>query len=238
MPVASANRTAELEDRMCYADMAAILENAKLGVSEAFIAARPAIEPVFRNLATRGYPADLQFSMLHLVAVFDGTKWHRNRADMPLLRGHNLESTVAVLRVTSRNLETESARLAETTATITRLEADLAEAKSQPLAAARRFLAERETWLQQKATLQAANTALKGELADTQSRLTSAVDRRAQRDSRRPPDQALQGSCAAAQRTGNRRTITVPATMSCNVRLCRLNRTSRRISEQVAQTVI
>jgi chromosome segregation ATPase len=85
--------------------------------------------------------------------------------------------------VASRELETERARLTETTATITRLEADLGEANSQSSAAARRFSAERETWLQQKAALQAGNTALKGELAETQSRLSSAVDLRAQRDS-------------------------------------------------------
>ncbi len=339
---------------------------------EAFVATRPAIEPVFRDLAVRGYPADLQFSMLHPVAVFDGTKWHRNRANMPLLRGYNLESPIAALRVASRELETERARLTETTATITRLEADLGEAKSQSSAAARRFSAERETWLQQKTALQAGNTALKGELAETQSRLSSAVDLRAQRDSQiaqlraeiedaarqselqqnaldalqsqqrewdaarhrleteirdlraqlearshenettapecggadeprgggrragdrdqplslaadrrsrpaalregrnisregtarradrgftssasalslapahqpggnRPSDQARHGSCAAAQRTGKRRTMTVPANMSCSVRLCRLNRTSSRISEQVAPTVI
>jgi len=150
---------------------------------EAFVATRPAIEPVFRDLAARGYPADPQFSMLHPVAVFDGTKWHRNRADMPLLRGCNLESPVAALRVASRDLETERARLTETTATVTRLEADRVEAKSQSSAAARRFSAERETWLQQKAALQAGNTALKGELAETQSRLSTAVDLRAQRDS-------------------------------------------------------
>jgi predicted nucleic acid-binding Zn-ribbon protein len=151
--------------------------------TEAFVATNPAIEPVFQNLAARGYPADPQFSMLHPVAVFDGTKWHRNRADMPLLRGHNLESSVAGLRVASRELEAERARLAETSAATTRLEADLVEAKSHSLAASRRFSAERETWLQQKAALQAGNTALKGELAETQSRLSSAVDLRAQRDS-------------------------------------------------------
>ena len=303
-PVASANRTAELDHRMCYADMAAILESARLGVSstgaalalwrayserglrawcyqfgfpenlsrtitiveidgvlqvhdaffnlsypsglyevlgslrngeavtgkaaaqdrklyimdparepsgtarwlekhadrelepvdglrrfellwsqEAFVAANPAIELVFRDLASRGYPADLQFLMLHPIAIFDGTKWHRDRAEMPLLRGYNLESPVAALRVASRNLETERARLVETTATITRLEADLGEAKSQSATGARRFSAERETWLQQKAALQAGNTALKGELAETQARLSSAVDLRAQRDS-------------------------------------------------------
>jgi hypothetical protein len=150
---------------------------------EAFAATHPAIEPVFRDLAARGYPADPQFSMLHPVAVFDGSKWHRNRADMPLLRGCNLDSPVAALRVASRELETERARLTETAATITRLEADLVEAKSQASAGGRRFSAERETWLQQKAALQAGNTALKGELAETQSRLSSAVDLRAQRDS-------------------------------------------------------
>jgi hypothetical protein len=150
---------------------------------EAFVATRPAIEPVFRELTTRGYPADLQFSMLHPVAVFDGSKWHRNRAEMPLLQGYNLESPAAALRVASRDLETERAQLAETTATITRLEADLVEAKTQLSAASRRFSAERETWLQQKAALQAGNTALKGELAETQARLSSAVDLRAQRDS-------------------------------------------------------
>jgi predicted nucleic acid-binding Zn-ribbon protein len=150
---------------------------------EAFVATRPAIEPVFRDLAARGYPADLQFSMLHPVAIFDGTKWHRDRADMPLLRGYNLESPAAALRVALCDLETERARLTETAGTITRLEADLGEAKSQSSAAMRRFSAERETWLQQKAALQAGNTALKGELAETQARLSSAVDLRAQRDS-------------------------------------------------------
>ncbi len=150
---------------------------------EAFAATHPAIEPLLRDLATRGYPAEPQFSMLHPIAVFDGTKWHRNRAEMPLLRGYDLESPVAALRVAARNLETERARLAETAATIARLETDLGEAKSQSSAASRRFSAERETWLQQKAALQAGRTALKGELAVTQSRLSSAVDLRAQRDS-------------------------------------------------------
>jgi chromosome segregation ATPase len=102
---------------------------------------------------------------------------------MPLLGEYNLESPIAALRVASRKLESERARLAETTVTVTHLEADLAEAKSQSSAAARRFSAEREKWLQQKAALQAGNTALKGELVDTQSRLSSAVDLRAQRDS-------------------------------------------------------
>jgi hypothetical protein len=150
---------------------------------EAFVATHSTIEPALSELATRGYPADLQFAMLHPVAVFDGAKWHRNRAEMPLLRGCNLESPVAALGLTSRELEIERARLRETTATLTRLEADLVEGKNQSAAASRRFSGERETWLQQKAALQAGNTALKGELAETRARLSSAVDLRAQRDS-------------------------------------------------------
>jgi chromosome segregation ATPase len=100
-----------------------------------------------------------------------------------LLRECNLESPIAALRVASRELETERARLTETTARMTRLEADLVETKSQSSTASRRFSAERETWLQQKTALHAGYRALKGELAETQARLSAAVDLRAQRDS-------------------------------------------------------
>jgi hypothetical protein len=150
---------------------------------EAFGATHPAVERLLADLAAHGYPPDLQYAMLHPVAVFDGTKWHRDRAEMPLLRGCNLDSAVAGLALASRQLAVERARLAETSATITRLEADLAEAKTQSSEASRRLAAEREAWLQQKAALQAGNTALEGELAETRSRLSSAVDLRAQRDS-------------------------------------------------------
>ncbi|HEY1432114.1 MAG TPA: hypothetical protein VGF39_10890 [Stellaceae bacterium] len=150
---------------------------------EAFVATHPAIDAMFRDLESRGYPADLQFSMLHPIAVFDGKKWHRDRAEMPLLRGYSLASPVASLRMSARDLEAERARLAGATASIARLEADLGEAKTQSATTSRRFSAERETWLQQKAALQAGKTALKGELADTQAKLSSAVDLRAQRDS-------------------------------------------------------
>jgi len=150
---------------------------------EALVATHSAVEPVFRDLAARGYPADLQFSMLHPIAVFDGEHWHRDPAEMPLLRGYNLKSPVAALRVASRHLEAERVRLAETTAKNASLEADLVEAKTQSATGSRRFSAERETWLQQKATLQASNTALKGELAETRAKLSSAIDLRAQRDS-------------------------------------------------------
>jgi predicted nucleic acid-binding Zn-ribbon protein len=150
---------------------------------EAFVATHPATEALFGDLAAHGFPADLQFAMLHPLAVFDGTRWHCERTEMPLLSGRDLQSPSAALRLVSRDLETERARLAETTAAITRLEADLAAARSQASAASRRFAAERETWLQRKAALQAGRTALEGELAETRARLSSAIDLRAQRDS-------------------------------------------------------
>lgn len=150
---------------------------------EAFGATHPAVDRLLGDLTARGYPPELQYAMLYPVAVFDGAKWHRDRAEMPLLRGCNLDSPIAGLALASRQLAVERARVAETSATITRLEADLAEATSQSSEASRRLAAERETWLQQKAALQAGNTALEGELAETRSRLSSAVDLRAQRDS-------------------------------------------------------
>jgi hypothetical protein len=150
---------------------------------DALIATHPGIGSVLSGLTARGYPADLQCAMLHPIAVFDGARWHRNRAEMPLLRGYNLESPIAALGSVSRKLEVERSRFAEANAEVARLEGDLAEAKKQSTAASRRFSAERETWLQQKAALQAGNTALEGELAETRTRLSSAVDLRAQRDS-------------------------------------------------------
>ncbi len=173
---------------------------------EAFVATYPAIDAVFRDLAARGYPADLQFLMLHPVAVFDGAKWHRDRAELPLLRGHDLQSPVAALRVASRDLETERARVAETTATIARARGRSRRGELAVLGAhQRRFAAERETWLQQKVALQAGKTALEGELAETQARLSSAVDLRAQRDSqiaqlRAEIEDAARQSTAAARR--------------------------------------
>jgi hypothetical protein len=150
---------------------------------DALIGTDPGVDSVLSGLAARGYPADLQYAMLHPVAVFDGARWHRNRAEMPLLRGYNLESPVAALGSVSRELGVERSRLAEASAAVARLESDLAEAEEQSSGAARRFSAEREIWLQQKAALQAGNTALEGELAETRTRLSSAVDLRAQRDS-------------------------------------------------------
>jgi hypothetical protein len=150
---------------------------------EAFIATHPAIDPALHELTARGYPADLQFAMLHPIAVFDGSQWHREPTEMPLLRGYELGSPTAALHVASRDLERERARLAEQTDAVARLEAELGELKTQFSAASRRFSAEREVWLQQKVGLQAAETALKGELAETRAKLSSAIDLRAQRDS-------------------------------------------------------
>jgi hypothetical protein len=150
---------------------------------DTFIAMHPAIQPVYRELTARGYPADLQFAMLHPIAVFDGARWHRERAEMPLLRAYELDSPITALRVVSRDLEAERARLAEKAERVARLEAELTETKAQFSVATRRSCAERETWLQQKAALQAAETALTGELAETRAKLTAAVDLRAQRDS-------------------------------------------------------
>src|SRR5436190_24087376 len=53
MPVASANRIAELDHRMCYADIAAILENTRLGVSSAG-AALALCEPIASTACAPG----------------------------------------------------------------------------------------------------------------------------------------------------------------------------------------
>ena len=150
---------------------------------EAFVATHSEVESGLRELAARGYPPDLQFAMLHPLAVFDGMQWHRERAEMPLLRGYELESPVAALQVASRDLAEERKRLGEAAARAARLEVDLVESTAQMSATSRRFSAEREIWLQQKAGQQAANTALTGELAETRAKLSSAIDLRAQRDS-------------------------------------------------------
>jgi hypothetical protein len=171
---------------------------------EAFTATCPGIDTVSRELATRGHPGDLQFLMLHPVAVFDGENHFRDRISMPLVGGRDLESPVAALRVAVRDLETERTQATQRTAAIARLETDLAEANSRLSAASQEadrlsgraaqldaardqadqaFAAERQVWMQQKAALQAGHSALEGELARTRSQLSAAVDLRAQRES-------------------------------------------------------
>lgn len=155
--------------------------------AEGFTATQPATDAALCTLAARGYPADLQFLMLHPVSVFDGACHHRDRASMPLVGGRDLESPAAALRVTIRDLEAERAQGIEKIAAISRLEAELAEANAQlttaRVEAERTFAAEREAWLQQKVALQAGRGALEGELAKTRSQLAAAIDLRAQRDS-------------------------------------------------------
>ena len=157
---------------------------------EAFTAIHPGSHTVSRDLAARGYANDLQFMMLHPVAVFDGERQHRDPATMPLVSGRDLRSPVAEQRLTVRDLEAERATGAERGATIARLEAELAEASSRAAqlasdseGARRSFAAEREAWLQQKVALQARKSALEGELSETRVRLSAANDLRAQRDS-------------------------------------------------------
>ncbi|MBO0738397.1 MAG: hypothetical protein J2P48_17790 [Alphaproteobacteria bacterium] len=158
---------------------------------EAFAATSQGVAAVSRDLAARGYPDELQFLMLHPVSVFDGQHRHCDPSSMPLVGGRDLRSPVAELRVATRDLETERATAAERGATISRLEAELAEAISSALRssagydeAERAFVVEREAWLQQKAAMRAEKTALEGELAETRRRLSSANDLRAQTDSR------------------------------------------------------
>jgi predicted nucleic acid-binding Zn-ribbon protein len=157
---------------------------------EAFAATHPSIPAVSSDLAARGYPGDLQFLMLHPVAVFDGEREHRDRSSMPLVGGRDLRSPVAELRVAMRDLAAERTNGAKLIGSIARLEAELADANSRAarLAASRNEMdeastAERELWLQQKVALQAQKNALEGELVQTRQRLSATTDLRAQRDS-------------------------------------------------------
>jgi hypothetical protein len=137
--------------------------------SEAFAVTHPGIPAVFGDLAARGYPEELQFLMLHPVAVFDGDREHRDPTSMPLVGGRDLRSPSAELHVARRHLEAERANSAGMIATIARLEAELTEANARAA--------------QQRAALQAQRSALEGDLAEIRQRLAAANDLRAQRDS-------------------------------------------------------
>jgi hypothetical protein len=136
---------------------------------EAFFATDPSVPAAFRDLVAHGYPEDLQFLMLHPIAVFDGDHEHRDRATMALLAGRDLRSPVAELRVAERQLAAERANSDKMTASIARLETELAAANSRSA--------------QQRVALQAQQSALEGELAETRQRLAAANDLRTQRDS-------------------------------------------------------
>ncbi|HYZ42589.1 MAG TPA: hypothetical protein VE687_18480, partial [Stellaceae bacterium] len=157
---------------------------------EAFTAIGVGIDAAFRELDARGFSRDLQFLMLHPLAVFDGEQHHREPARMPLISGRDLRSPVAALRLARRELERERLSGAEKAAKIAHLEAQLTDANVRAARlgadrdeADRGFAAERQAWLRQKVALQAANNALEGELAETRSRLEAATNLRAQKDS-------------------------------------------------------
>src|SRR5262249_24521993 len=88
----------------------------------AFTPTCPRIPGASRDLTSRGYPGNLQFLLLHPVAVFDGENQHRDRSSMPVVGGRDLHSPVAELRVATRDLDAERANSAEKTAKIARLE--------------------------------------------------------------------------------------------------------------------
>jgi hypothetical protein len=157
---------------------------------ETFAATHPGIPAASRDLAALGYPGDLQFLMLHPVAVFDGEHEHHDRTTMPLVGERDLRSPVAELRVAGRNLKAERTTAAQRSVTIAHLEAELTDANVRITRLIadrddtdRAFTAEREAWLQQKVALQARKSALEGEIAETRQRLSAANDLRAQRDS-------------------------------------------------------
>jgi hypothetical protein len=130
---------------------------------EAFAATHPGIDTVFCDLAAHGYPADLQFLMLHPLNVFDGQDHHRDRASMPLVSGLDLQSPAAALHVAARDLVAERANAADQAVRIARLEADLAQANSRAAQLAaerdeadREFAAHREALARDKAGLETA----------------------------------------------------------------------------------
>lgn len=134
--------------------------------------ARP--EAVYRDLETRGYPADLSYLMLHPIGVFDGSADHQNPETMPLIGGRDLRSPVAGLRAAmqqlTQDLAVERDQLAEKSAISDRLESELAEARSQLLAASG------EAELAEATAGHAAATEEVRRLADQVVQLRSAYD--------------------------------------------------------------
>jgi hypothetical protein len=144
-----------------------------LWTEETFAATLPTIEAAYRDLAARGYTRDLRFLMLHPVSVFDGVKYHRERATMPLVGDLDLQSPVATLRVATeqaaRELESKRIQNSETKALVARLEAELARTSNQAARyenrllqlrvaledAERAFAEEREASCREKAELDA-----------------------------------------------------------------------------------
>ena len=172
--------------------------------------ARP--EAVYRDLETRGYPADLSYLMLHPIGVFDGSAHHQNPETMPLIGGRDLRSPVAGLRAAmqqlTQDLAVERDQLADKSAISGRLEIELAEARSQLLAASgeaeqlsaqsaqlraaiddssRQWLAERQALSQGNSALEERRAVLEAELAEASSHRAAATE-----EARRLADQVVQ----------------------------------------------
>jgi predicted nucleic acid-binding Zn-ribbon protein len=172
--------------------------------------ARP--QAVYRDLETRGYPADLSYLMLHPIGVFDGSAHHENPETMPLIGGRDLRSPVAGLRAAmqqlTQDLAVERDQLAEKSAISGRLDSELAQARSQLLAASgeaeqlsaqsaqlraalddssRQWDAERQALSQGNFVLEERRALLEAELTEATARHATATE-----DVRRLADQLVQ----------------------------------------------
>ena len=182
------------------------------GISDAFLATLPRTEAIFRDLESRGHPADFSYLMLHPIAMFDGEAHHRERETMPLIGGLDLHSQVAGLRVAmhrlTRELAGERAQLAERSAAAARLEAEIAEARAELAAAAgeagqnsaeaaqlregladanRQLAAERLTLAQEKTAIEERGAALEAALAEARASHSAVAEQ-----ARRLEDQIVQ----------------------------------------------
>ena len=180
--------------------------------SDAFLASFPRTEAIFRDLESRGHPADFSYLMLHPIAVFDGAAHHRERETMPLVGGLDLHTQVAGLRAAmhrlTRELAGERAQLAERSAAAARLEAEIAEARAELAAAAgeagqnsaeaaqlregladanRQLAAERLTLAQEKTAIEERGAALEAALVEARASHSAVAEQ-----ARRLEDQIVQ----------------------------------------------
>jgi chromosome segregation ATPase len=179
---------------------------------EALLATLARPEAVYRDLETRGYPADLSYLMLHPIGVFDGRAHHQNPQTMPLIGGRDLRSPVAGLRAAmqqlTQDLAVERDQLAEKSTISGQLEGELAEARSQLLVASgeaeqlsmhaaqlraaiddtsRQWDAERQALSQGNSALEERRAVLEAELAEATARHAAATE-----EVRRLADQVVQ----------------------------------------------
>jgi chromosome segregation ATPase len=180
--------------------------------SDALLATLARPEAVYRDLETRGYPADLSYLMLHPIGVFDGSAHHQNPETMPLIGGRDLRSPVAGLRAAmqqlTQDLAVERDQLAVKSTISGQLEGELAEVRSQLLAASgeaeqlsaqsaqlraalddggRQWDAERQALSQGNSALEGRRAVLEAELAEATARHAAATE-----EVRRLADQVVQ----------------------------------------------